>query len=202
MRPTRTQLVAGSAAIFAILLAVAFISSRTQEPSAVVEFASESLAVTSLLVQGSERASVDPKQRAQESMPAPTLPASSSAAVEPESPSILPRAPNDPLTSSFVAESNDPSWSDFTEAQILSEISRLGGLSLVTIDVECRTTLCRVQSAFPTTDARARQRILGVAATLGLEPRPVVAVANKSGNVVFLPTLAGRRYRRRNLNRR
>jgi hypothetical protein len=183
--PTRSQLVAGSAAIFTILTAVAFNSMRPQDSNVVVESSRGSLAVSPSLVQASERGGVDPKQAAQESTPAPTLPARSSAAMEPESPSILPRVPNDPLTSSFVAESQDPSWSDFTEAQILGEISRLSGLALVTIDVECRTSLCRVQSAFPTTDARARQRILGVAA-LSLEPRPVVAVANKSGNVMFL----------------
>ena len=90
----------------------------------------------------------------------------------------------------FASESRDPSWSDFTEAQILGEISRLSGLSLITINVECKTTLCRVQSAFPTTNARARLRLMGVAATLGLEARPVVAVSDASGNVVFLAYFA------------
>jgi hypothetical protein len=109
-----------------------------------------------------------------------------SSGIRPQSPSLLPRVPNDPLSSSFGTETTDPSWSDFAEAQVLGEISRLPGLSLGTIDVECRTTLCRVQAVLPTTHPRARQRILGVGATLGLEPRPVVAVSGKSGTVVFL----------------
>jgi hypothetical protein len=186
MRPKGAQLAAGSAAILAILLAAAFLSSRTQERSAAVESANSSPAGAPSLVQASEQEDVDPEQPAQEHGPPPILQSSLASAVEPHSPSLLPRAINDPLASSFAAEGADPSWSDLAQAQILGEISRLSGLSLITIDVECRTTLCRVQSVFPTTDARARQRILGVAATLGLEPRPVVAVSNKSGNVAFL----------------
>jgi hypothetical protein len=180
MRPRRVQLVAGGTAIFAILLAIALVSNRAQESGAALESANEAPPQESSLVQTSERA------EAQQSVPPPTSPSTSSPAVEPENSWLLPHAPNDPLTLSFAAESKDPSWSDFMEAQILGAISRLSGLSLVTIDVECRRTLCRVQSAFPSTDARARQRILGVASTLGLAPRPVVAVSNKSGNVVFL----------------
>ena len=184
MRSKRAQLAAGSATLFAILVAVAFISSPTQERIAAVESGSPAGAPPP--VQASERVDVDLRQPAQESMPPPTSLSTLPPAVEALNPSLLPGVTNDPLTSSFVAEDTDPSWSDFAEAQILGEISRLGGLSLITIDVECRTTLCRVQSVFPTTDARARQRILGVSATLGLEPRPVLAVSNKSGNVAFL----------------
>jgi hypothetical protein len=184
IRSKRAQLVVGSATILAILVAVAFISSRTHERIAAVE--SRSSAEAPALVQASERVDVDLRQPAQESMPSPASPSTLPPDVEPLNPSLLPRVRNDPLTSSFVAEDTDPAWSDFAEAQILGEISRLGGLSLITIDVECRTTLCRVQSVFPTTDVRARQRILGVSATLGLEPRPVLAVSNKSGNVAFL----------------
>lgn len=181
--------IAVGAVMFAILVAVAFIASRTQERSAAVESASGSPARVPPLVQASERENVDGKQPAFESVP-PTSSSSLASAEKPQSPSLLPRVPNDPLTSSFAAEATDPSWSDFAEARILGEISRLGGLSLITIDVECRTTLCRVQSVFPTSDARARHRILGVAATLGLEPRPVVAVSNRSGNVAFLAYFA------------
>ena len=184
--PRRVPLVVASTAVFVMLLAVAFISSRMQESSVDLQSAGETLPGASSLVEARERReALASTQSAPESLPPPTLSSTSSSAVEPPNPSLL-RAPNDPHMSSFAAESKHPSWSDVTEAQILGEISRLGGLSLVTIDVECRTTLCRVQSAFPTTDARARQRILGVAATLGLEPRPVVAVSNASGNVVFL----------------
>lgn len=190
MRTTRAELIAGSAAILAILIATAFISSRTRESSVAVASAGRSPSEAPSRAQTSERDDVDSEQPAQESMGQALSPSSSSPAVEPLSPSLLSRAPNDPLTASFAVEPTDPSWSDFAEAQILSEISRLGGLSLITIDVQCRTTLCRVQSVFPSTDARARQRIVDVASTLGLEARPVVAVSNRAGNVAFLAYFA------------
>jgi hypothetical protein len=186
MRPSRAQLVAGSAVIFATLSAAAFVLSRTQERT--VESANGSPAETSSLVEAYE--DVDPTQPAQVAVASPTEPSTLSSAAKPQRPVLLPRIPNDPLTLAFAAEGTDPSWSDLTEGQILGELSRLAGLSLITIDVECRTTLCRVQSVYPTADPRARQRVLGVAATLGLEPRPVVAVSNKSGNVVFLAYFA------------
>ena len=186
MRLRRAQLVAGSTFILAMVLAAAFASSWMQENS--LGSVSELSPETSSLVHASEREVLAPEQSAQEPRPPPSP--SSSSPVQSQTPSLLSRVPNDPHTSVFASESNDPSWSDFTEGQILGEISRLSGMSLITIDVECKTTLCRVQSAFPTTNARARQRLLGVAATLGLEPRPVVAVSNASGNVVFLAYFA------------
>jgi hypothetical protein len=156
------------------------------EESSIAAAASGPPADASPLVRAGEREGVHAQRSPQQSSSLPPSPSSVSSGVEPQRPSLLPRVPNDPLSSSFGTESRDSSWSDFAEAQILGEISRLPGLSLVTIDVECRTSLCRVQSVFPTTNASARQRILGVAATLDLEPRPVVAVSDKSGNVVFL----------------
>jgi hypothetical protein len=184
MRLSQAQIVAVSTVIVAIVLAVvlAWISMRENRPRP--ESASESPPETSSLVQATEREALAPQQSAEESQ---LPPVSLSAA---RNPTLLPRATNDPHTAAFATESRDPAWSDFTEAQILGEIARLSGLSLITIDVECKTTLCRVQSAFPTTNARARQRLLGVAATLGLEPRPVVAVSNSSGSVVFLAYFA------------
>jgi hypothetical protein len=181
----RAQLIVSSAAVFATLLAVAFSSSRTQESRRAVAVGGLPTGASSL-VQAGEGEGVHAQRSPRVSGPPSPSPSTVSSGTEPRSPSLLPRVPNDALSSSFAAETTDPSWSDVAEAQILGEISRLAALSLVTIDVECRTNLCRVQSVFPTTDARARQRILGVAATLSLEPRPVVAVSNKSGNVVFL----------------
>ena len=45
----------------------------------------------------------------------------------------------------FVAEAIDPVWSAGMEATILSAVSEVPELSLLTLDVECRTTTCRVQ---------------------------------------------------------
>jgi hypothetical protein len=45
----------------------------------------------------------------------------------------------------FIAESVDLQWSRGMEADILGEIARISRGQLVTVDVECRTTMCRIQ---------------------------------------------------------
>jgi hypothetical protein len=188
MRPRRAHVIVGSMGILAVLLAVAHILSRTQEISVDLGAASESSPGASSAVQRIEqRAASEPEQSAQESLAQPTSSSSLSASAEPQNPILLPQIPDDPLTSLFATESKDPSWSDLTEAQILDEVSRLSGLSLVSIDVECRATLCRVESVLPVKDAMAWQRIVGVASTLGLDaPLPLVAVHDASRTVVLL----------------
>ena len=45
----------------------------------------------------------------------------------------------------FAAQSRDPVWSTATEADILGQIAGIAGLELASLNVECRTTLCRLQ---------------------------------------------------------
>ncbi len=45
----------------------------------------------------------------------------------------------------FAAEAVDPLWAPNREAEVLGEIARTPGLQVSTIQVECRTTACRVQ---------------------------------------------------------
>jgi len=45
----------------------------------------------------------------------------------------------------FRAESVDPLWAQGMEARILDEIAQIAGLELFALQVECRTSLCRVQ---------------------------------------------------------
>ena len=45
----------------------------------------------------------------------------------------------------FVAEPVDPLWSRSREAEILEQIAQSNGLRLITIEVECRTSMCRLQ---------------------------------------------------------
>jgi hypothetical protein len=55
----------------------------------------------------------------------------------------------------IAAENTDPLWAAPMEARILGEISQKAfGLEIIDIQVECRTTLCRVQMAFPEELAR------------------------------------------------
>ena len=45
----------------------------------------------------------------------------------------------------FAAESVDPAWSTATEAGILGRIAEIPGVAYVSLNVECRTTLCLMQ---------------------------------------------------------
>jgi hypothetical protein len=44
----------------------------------------------------------------------------------------------------FAAERVDPGWASAMEGQILGEIARTNGLQPVTLQVECRTSMCRL----------------------------------------------------------
>jgi hypothetical protein len=48
----------------------------------------------------------------------------------------------------FATEGIDPSWSSAREAEILGEIGQMTGLQLVTVQVECRTSTCRLQLTY------------------------------------------------------
>jgi hypothetical protein len=47
--------------------------------------------------------------------------------------------------SAFVAEPLDPLWSRSREAEILEQMAQIKGLRLINIEVECRTSTCRLQ---------------------------------------------------------
>ena len=47
----------------------------------------------------------------------------------------------------FDAESTDPLWSQSTETRILGEIAQITGLEALTVQVQCRTTMCRIELA-------------------------------------------------------
>jgi hypothetical protein len=49
----------------------------------------------------------------------------------------------------FKQEGTDPLWSRRMESQILDQVARVSGLSLVTLNAECRETICRVKLVYP-----------------------------------------------------
>lgn len=49
------------------------------------------------------------------------------------------------IDSDFAAEPVDRSWAPGREAELLGEMARVVGLELLTVQVECRTSACRVQ---------------------------------------------------------
>ena len=49
------------------------------------------------------------------------------------------------IEKAFAAEAVDPLWAPGMEGNILGQLAQSSGLRLVTLQVECRTSLCRVQ---------------------------------------------------------
>jgi hypothetical protein len=67
-----------------------------------------------------------------------------------------------PTAEEFEAESKDPGWSVAAEGQILGELSRIASLALISAEVHCRTTICRIHLTQPRSDPSAfRQLVSG-----------------------------------------
>jgi hypothetical protein len=58
-------------------------------------------------------------------------------------PSTIPSA-GTTMVQRFESESKDPTWSDAANAQFLSKLSRMNYLKALYLDVDCRTTMCRI----------------------------------------------------------
>src|SRR6185503_6570196 len=94
----------------------------------------------------------------------------------------------------FAVEPLDPPWSRSREAEILGQVAQMSGIRLLTIEVECRTSMCRLQltqGAAPTESvwrgvpSPAYTELL---AKLGYEPRHPISFARDpaAGIVTFL----------------
>jgi hypothetical protein len=53
------------------------------------------------------------------------------------------------LETQFAAETADPKWSNAAEAEILGRVAQVAGLELVSLEAECRATICRVKLFHP-----------------------------------------------------
>jgi hypothetical protein len=62
---------------------------------------------------------------------------------EPAFPSTIPSA-DTKMVQRFESESKDPTWSDAANALVLSKLSRMTYLKALYIEVDCRTTMCRI----------------------------------------------------------
>jgi hypothetical protein len=51
------------------------------------------------------------------------------------------------IDQAFVTEPVDASWAPETESRVLESIANMAGLQIITIQVECRTSTCRLQFA-------------------------------------------------------
>lgn len=107
--------------------------------------------------------------------------------------------------STFAAEPIDPLWASQTEAHILREIAALSPRPMFTLQVECRSTICRLQVVEPDSaplDRRMRgdgmpesvAALVGSTQELvvrsGLESRGAMSVHNRSGSRVLVAYFA------------
>ncbi len=92
----------------------------------------------------------------------------------------------------FAAEAVDSLWSQEAETQILAEIAQVTGLKLITLRVECRTTLCRLHVGQQELQ-HGPGPILEIVARLGMKTRWVVSVQDRNGVPTSLAYLERRR---------
>jgi hypothetical protein len=102
--------------------------------------------------------------------------------------------------SAFVLEPIDPLWSRSREAEILGQVAQVSGLRLLTIEVECRTSTCRLQltESAASTDSVWRgvpsPAYTELLAQLGYEPRHPISFARDPAartvtSLTYLPRL-------------
>lgn len=81
----------------------------------------------------------------------------------------------------FAAEAVDGAWAPGAEARLLDRIAQMSGLQLTGLQVECRSTMCRLQIAFPRQQGATTSGPSGsLFQSLGLKPRWVVAMVDAS----------------------
>ena len=82
----------------------------------------------------------------------------------------------------FSAESADPTWAPGAESNILGRFSRVNGLALNALQVECRTTMCKLQVAAPKSPSGRGPDIFDFFNnSLGIQPRWVQIVVDDAG---------------------
>jgi hypothetical protein len=96
--------------------------------------------------------------------------------------------PNDEFRATllqFVAEPEDPDWAPATEAHILRQIAEATGLSASGVDVDCRTTLCRVLLTRPVSSPDARYNgLTELVDSFGLTAVMMIAMPDETGTPI------------------
>ena len=84
----------------------------------------------------------------------------------------------------FAAEPVDATWAPGAEADLLAKFAQMPGLQLLDLQVECRSTMCRLQLTQPS----GSQAVEGgsrpfniLLDSVGLEPRWKMAIGDRSG---------------------
>ena len=83
----------------------------------------------------------------------------------------------------FSAETVDATWAPGAESNILGRFSRVNGLALSALQVECRTTMCKLQVAAPKSSSGAGDIFGFFNNSLGIQPRWVQIVVDDAGTM-------------------
>jgi hypothetical protein len=87
----------------------------------------------------------------------------------------------------FASQLDDAPWSESTESYIFGQMSQATGLGASDIQVDCRSTLCRVRISNPVSTLNPRYRSLNeLVDTFGLETLSLWAGPDGNGNPVNL----------------
>ena len=66
------------------------------------------------------------------------------------------------LAERFESESKDPTWSAATETQIFGKISAINDLAVLSLDVDCRTSMCRIRVVQDNMSSSSMQALVSV----------------------------------------
>lgn len=86
----------------------------------------------------------------------------------------------------FAAEPVDAAWAPGAEADLLAKFAQMPGLKLIDLQVECRSTMCRLQMTQPSGQRAAeggRQPFNLLRDSIGLVPRWMNVVGDASGSM-------------------
>jgi hypothetical protein len=92
-----------------------------------------------------------------------------------------------PIFAKFAAEPIDPEWAPRAQTEIVSKFAEQPGLKLITLQVECRTTLCQVQMTQPTSAAgESPVRLLNTSGMQLLFTMTLSSQPSMQGSVAYL----------------
>ena len=86
----------------------------------------------------------------------------------------------------FAAEPVDAAWSSGAEANLLAKFAQMPNLKLIDLQVECRSTMCRLQLTQPSAAPGPEGSPLPLALlrdSTGLEPRQLMAIGGPGGSM-------------------
>jgi len=94
------------------------------------------------------------------------------------------------IEKAFAAEAVDPLWASGMEGNVLSHIAQAKSLQLVTMQVECRTSMCRVQLVEPPSKRPDMNAFQDLVRGFGLDVWRMQGFGNQNGATTTVAYLA------------